>query len=83
MLGVFHEVSEERSRQDRKWGEQNYHPAYWFVILGAEVGEMANAFLESRQSDYRTELIHVAAVAIAAIESLDRGHWRSEQATPA
>lgn len=51
------------------------------MILGEEVGEVQKAALESYfryegrnndYSDYRKELIQVAAVAIAMIESYDR-----------
>jgi hypothetical protein len=48
------------------------------LILGEEVGEAQKAALEaswgggSTWGDYRAELVQVAAVALAAIESLDR-----------
>ena len=31
----------ERARQDVKWGVQDHHPAVWALILGEEVGEVA------------------------------------------
>jgi len=68
-------VLEERRRQDKKWGEQNHHPLYWLGILMEEVGEAAKAAIEhhvGHWGDYQKELIHVAAVAIAAIESAER-----------
>ncbi len=78
---IFKEISEERERQDLKFGPQNHRPAEWCMILGEEVGEVQKAALESYfryegknndYSDYRKELIQVAAVAIAMIESYDR-----------
>ena len=66
------EVLDERISQDRKWGEQNHHPERWLAILGEEFGEACEAWLRPDPSQYRKELIQVAAVAIAAIESLDR-----------
>ena len=78
---VIKEVFGERERQDQKWGEQNHHPMEWLAILGEEVGEANKAALEAHFSghsrygvfdDYRKELIQVAAVAVAAVESLDR-----------
>lgn len=79
-------VKYERKRQDSKWGEQNHKPATWLMILGEEVGEANKAVLESMinghfQEDlimkYRDEMVQVAAVALAAVESFDRGMWRS------
>lgn len=70
-------VGSERERQDRLWGEQNHPPALWLAILTEEVGEVAKEIAEASARPfeprwYRTELVHVAAVAVAAIESLDR-----------
>lgn len=78
---VFDEVFDERIRQHKKWGEQNHKPPEWLMILGEEVGETNKAALETffsyREADrdyseYRKELVQVAAVAVAMIESLDR-----------
>ena len=86
-FGVCCEVEEERTRQDAKWGQQNHSPIEWIAILTEEVGEaakeavemhFANAFPEHYTNDaercarYRAELIQVAAVAVAMVESLDR-----------
>lgn len=70
--GVLVEVRSERIRQDATWGEQNHHPLYWLAILGEEVGEANEAALRQSYSEYRKELLQVAAVAVAAIESFDR-----------
>ncbi len=75
---VLRQINEEREMQDKKWGEQNHSPIEWSVILGKEFGEVCKGavkvFNYSNEDywDYREELIHTAAVAIAAIESLDR-----------
>jgi NTP pyrophosphatase (non-canonical NTP hydrolase) len=91
--GVCEEVLGERELQDAKWGEQNHDPFTWLAILGEEVGEANKAALEAwtsggrapeRLAEYRAELVQVAAVAVAMIQSLDRGKaptfpaWRSE-----
>ena len=77
----YDEIRVERSKQEKKWGQQLHDPAIWLAILSEEVGEAASAILcmeftgdmkeKQRKKDYRQELIHVAAVAVAAIESLD------------
>jgi len=78
---VVKEIIEEREKQDAKWGEQNHSPIEWVSILTEEVGEVAKAALESHfkhknkdhsYTEYRKELVQVAAVAIAMLESLDR-----------
>lgn len=65
----------ERRRQDTKWGVQDHLPEKWITILMEEVGEAAHGRLEGDRLNYREELVQVAAVAVAMIESLDRGNW--------
>lgn len=75
---VLQEVLAERVRQETKWGQQNHNPFRWNAILGEEVGEVSNALCENwneKKELYphlREELIQVAAVAVAFVESLDR-----------
>ena len=88
---IIGEVIDERIRQDAKRGEQNHIPVVWMAILGEEVGEANRAALEALAPcgnpignkldwlrNYRDELIQVAAVAVAAIESLDRNEMKGE-----
>ena len=78
MKSVMAEVLDERRRQDDKWGVRDQHPYLWMTILGEEYGEACQGALYIYGDDvnkgnaYRNELIQVAAVAIAAIESFDR-----------
>lgn len=82
---VLAEVAEERFFQDQKWGLQNHHPAGWYAVLGEEYGEVGEALCEQAflspqdWSEYRKELIQVAAVAVAAVEALDRGEFVSNR----
>lgn len=78
---VMEEVKSEMIFQLTKFGEQNHTPMEWLMILGEEVGEANKAALETHfnykgtdadYSEYRAELIQVAAVAISMIQSLDR-----------
>lgn len=85
-IDVLEEVAEERQSQDDKWGEQNHTPSRYFDILMEEVGEVAKALVEAQAytdqddcisahnwwTEYRKELVHVAAVAVAMVESFDR-----------
>lgn len=76
---ILKQIKEERQRQDNKWGtERDQHPAVWMTILSEEAGEVAqeicfsNFEIDNLSSNYRTELIQVAAVAVAAIENYDK-----------
>lgn len=74
MSRILLEVAEERARQDDKWGQQDHDPNYWMVILMEEVGEAAHEICGKtlNYTNYREEMVQVAAVAVAAIESFDR-----------
>lgn len=77
-------VIDELKRQENKWGIQDHHPEKWMAILMEEVGEASEAVLEAfpfkiqlkdREywlNRYYLELRQVAAVAISAMDCLDR-----------
>jgi hypothetical protein len=76
---VLKDVSDERARQDAKWGVQKHPPYKWLAIIMEELGEAAEAALdmswpggEQHEQRYRRELIQVAASAVAAVEALER-----------
>lgn len=82
---VLVDVAGERDAQDEKWGVQEHAFTVWLTILTEEVGEVARAALEYRFEPgpststarrIREELVQTAAVAVAAIEDLDR-KWPS------
>jgi len=68
---ILADVREERERQNAKFGDQSHLPFdRWLVILTEELGEAAKDHLEGRNPEL--EMIQVAAVAVACIESLRR-----------
>ena len=80
---IIEELKAERIKQELKFGRQNHTPFEWLPILGEEVGEVNKAALETYfkydgadndYSEYRKELIQVAAVALAMVECLDRNN---------
>ena len=76
-VGVLKAVQDERASQDRQFGLQDHTPAEWITILGEEYGEACRGAYEAWRNNsgtaaYRAELLHVAAVAVVAIECLDR-----------
>jgi len=85
---IIQEILAERKRQNEQFGVQNHDPARWSLILNEEVGEANKEVCEYefatrtadeqiRLQNLRTELIQVAAVALAFIESLDRNELSS------
>jgi len=89
---ALNDVSKERGRQLTKFGVQDHPIADWFLILQEEVGEAAREACEhvfrgrfpehyaddpERLHRLRKELIEVAAVAVAMVESLDRNELRA------
>lgn len=69
---ILQEIRNERDRQDVKWGSRRQLPQeVWLTILVEEVGEVAESILKRDNDNYPVELVQVAAVAVAALES-----WR-------
>lgn len=84
---IIFEILQERGRQDLKFGaDRDYTNLEWMSVLTEEVGEAAQALNDVHFNPhltvkehydllvktYRIEMIQVAAVAIAAVENLDR-----------
>lgn len=73
---VLWDVYDERVRQIEKWGEQHHRsPETMLRILVEEVGEAAQEINDGHghpSPNYRTELVQVAAVAVAAVEAYDK-----------
>jgi len=75
---IFEEIISERKRQDLIYGNQENHPlSKWVSILTEEVGSVAKQanLFEERGNElnlrkYELEIIQVAAVALAMLESL-------------
>lgn len=72
MDDILDQIKTERARQDKLWGIQDHSLDRWLAILVEEVGEFAKDILENRIEHAREELLQVAAVAVAALESMDR-----------
>ena len=71
-MDVLYEVRAERDRQDIKFGVQNHTPYKFITIAAEELGEAAHDALEIEYENYRKEMIEVAAVAVCAVEAIDR-----------
>ena len=72
---VFDEVAAERERQDEKWGpvHDDTHTTKAFLdFIHDKKTETTLAWFHQRDPDVRKRLIQIAALAIAAVESIDR-----------
>ena len=75
-LRIFQELEFERVRQDRKWGgpehDDEHSPEDWVRYI-ADHNQRALAAERDGDSDgYRYQLLRIAALAVAALESNDR-----------
>jgi len=70
---IFKLISDERDRQDCKWGKLPRWLAdvIWLAVLVEEVGECAKAILKQDWSNLRIEAVQVAAVAVAWMEDAE------------
>jgi len=75
---VLRSVSDERDRQDEKWGEQNHRLSYWLSIIGEEFGEMCKAYNEGDYGQMEREAIQTAACCVALVEHFCRMAARGE-----
>ncbi len=79
-------IEQERQNQIDKWGVPNHTPIEWCAILMEECGEVSREALEyhfkkyykqnGQLQRYEKELIQVAAVALAMLESLHRNELK-------
>lgn len=77
LTGVIFDVVTERKAQDAKFGVQDITDFEFLAVLVEEVGEVAQAVLQTRfggshAGTTRHELVHAAAVAISFIQCIDR-----------
>lgn len=72
---AIRQILEERRRQDQQWGGENHddeHDACEWLAMIDEHRARARKVVHDRDA-YRARLVVIAALALAAIESFDRG----------
>lgn len=73
---IIAKVLNERIAQDQQWGgpdhDDTHTPTDWVAILSRHVGLSAMDAGQIDPAIWRRQMIRVAAVAIAALESFDR-----------
>ena len=76
---IFDLIYQERMRQDNIWGwPRQLSDLLWYCILGEEVGEVARAILEDDRENLKEELVQVAAVCVAHLETIYGDKWMVE-----
>jgi len=75
--GVFAEIAVERNRQDAKWGGPDHDDGHgwheWIDYIIEHAGKAYSAYNdEASYANGRRRYIEVAALAVAAVESMDR-----------
>lgn len=75
---VLEDIAKERARQDQKWGGASHddeHTTAEFVQLIEDYAGWARTMAGMNSTDKaRNRLVQVAALAVAAVESIDRKH---------
>lgn len=73
---VYYEVANERAAQDEKWGgpahDDRHGTAEWVAFIARHAGLAVNDGRPESLERFRRQMIRVAALAIAAVESHDR-----------
>lgn len=73
-FNIWQDICQERKRQDEIWGADRNQSGYvWNAILTEEVGEVAKEVLEEDVERLYTELVQVAASAVAWMEAIKAG----------
>lgn len=76
LSAVLRAVTEERQRQDKKWGQQNHRHPVWMLILAEEVGEVAKEALEREVEDQAARLMNSTVAEVGEVYVKD--HLRDE-----
>lgn len=74
-MTIYDEIKAERIRQDEKYGsDRDESPEYWLSAIYDEFMETSEAwkFDVPHPHDYRTEMIQLVTLGVAAIESWDK-----------
>ena len=72
---IYDDIQAERNRQDQKWGavhDSDHTPSEWYEILDTYSKKAAIDAQDRDFGDARRRYIQVAALAVAAVEALDR-----------
>lgn len=73
---IFNEIENERKYQEAKWGNETDDTLntqfHWVTWIVQEVTRFTNGTWNPPMTNFRKAMIKTAAVAVAAVESIDR-----------
>lgn len=73
MEKIFEEIREERERQDAKWGGPSHDDTHALEEWGNFIQDHLDKALEAPSAEQeRYQLIRIAALAVAAVETYNR-----------
>jgi hypothetical protein len=74
------DVAEERKRQNNQWGGPYHDDAHdwydWSDYIGKQLSRLIKATNKSQATERRQRFVKIAALAVAALESMDRKQAR-------
>ena len=74
-MSVLREIAAERERQDEQWGkfhDEHHTPGEWLALLREREFKIGTAVKRDDYADLRKQLVIMAALSVAAVESMDR-----------
>lgn len=84
-MSVMDEIQQERQRQDQQWGgpehDDTHDPLEWVGFIADQQEKVAIGAIQRGESYYATpdcrqRFVKIAALAVAALESMDRKESR-------
>ncbi len=77
--GIITAILDERKKQDRTWGgpaNDDKHTGFdWVALITKQLGEAVDSAFRGDAPGYSFAMVRVAALAVAAIESVRRLSW--------
>jgi hypothetical protein len=70
-MDIYDEIKAERAKQKNMWRMDSFHShTDWSGIITHELGQAV--FIADEERTFREQMVKIAAVAVAAIEAVDR-----------
>jgi hypothetical protein len=76
---IFYEINNERSYQDKKWGNltvKNHEIPGWLLIMRTELTEAEESWMKLTIEESLSEVLQVVATGVACLEQ--HGVWSRE-----
>ncbi len=79
--GIYDEIRDERDRQDKKWGGPAHDDGHSINDFVAFIAKHAGKAVDEAPLGQRKQMIRAAALAVAAIQKIDRDCEREKART--